>query len=57
MKLGLELVSENSETLGGFIIELLGDLPDEEEKEDKVIEYENLVFKIGICQGQTYRKG
>lgn len=45
-ELGLELVSENSETLGGFIIELLGDLPDEEEKEDKVIEYENLVFKI-----------
>ena len=39
-ELGLELVSENSETLGGFIIELLGDLPDEEEKEDKF--YDNL---------------
>ena len=55
-ELGLELVSENSETLGGFIIELLGDLPDEEEKEDKVIEYENLVFKIESVKDRRIEK-
>ena len=55
-ELGLELVSENSETLGGFIIELLGDLPDEEEKEDKVIEYENLVFKIKSVKDRRIEK-
>ena len=55
-ELGLELASENSETLGGFIIELLGDLPDEEEKEDKVIEYENLVFKIESVKDRRIEK-
>ena len=55
-ELGLELNSENSETLGGFIIELLGDLPDEEEKEDKVIEYENLVFKIESVKDRRIEK-
>ena len=55
-ELGLELVSENSETLGGFIIELLGDLPDDEEKEDKVIEYENLVFKIESVKDRRIEK-
>ena len=55
-ELGLELVLENSETLGGFIIELLGDLPDEEEKEDKVIEYENLVFKIESVKDRRIEK-
>lgn len=55
-ELGLELVSENSETLGGFIIEILGDLPDEEEKEDKVIEYENLVFKIESVKDRRIEK-
>ena len=55
-ELGLELASENSETLGGFIIELLGDLPDEEEEEDKVIEYENLVFKIESVKDRRIEK-
>lgn len=55
-ELGLELTTENSETLGGFIIELLGDLPDEEEKEDKVIEYENLVFKIESVKDRRIEK-
>lgn len=55
-ELGLELVSENNETLGGFIIELLGDLPDEEEKEDNVIEYENLVFKIESVKDRRIEK-
>ena len=45
-ELGLNIESENSETLGGFIIELLGEIPDEDEKEDRVIEYENLVFSV-----------
>lgn len=55
-ELGLELTTENSETLGGFIIELLGDLPDEEEQEDKVIEYENLVFKIESVKDRRIEK-
>lgn len=55
-ELDIGLNSENSETLGGFIIELLGDLPDEEEKEARIIEYENLVFKIESVKDRRIEK-
>ena len=38
--------SENHETIGGLIIELLGEIPDEEEDEGVVVEYENYTFTI-----------
>ena len=45
-ELEINLESDNSETIGGFIIDILGEIPDEDEDEDRVIEYENYVFKI-----------
>lgn len=43
-ELGLELESESSETISGFLIDILGDLPEENSK--KTVEYENLLFLI-----------
>ncbi len=43
-ELGLSIESESSETISGFIIDLLGDLPDENTK--KTVVYENLTFLI-----------
>ena len=45
-ELDINLESDNSETIGGFIIDILGEIPDEDEDEDRIIEYENYVFKI-----------
>jgi len=42
--LGLELPSDNYDTIGGFVIDLMGSIP--KENEITVIEYEKLVFKI-----------
>lgn len=44
-EIGTELESDNSETIGGFIIDILGEIPDEEE-EDRVVEVDNYIFKI-----------
>lgn len=41
-ELGLEIDSENSETIGGFVIELLGEIPEE----NTVAEFENLKFEV-----------
>ena len=44
-ELEINLESENSETIGGFIIDILGEIP-EKEDEGKVIEQDNLKFTI-----------
>ncbi|GAB1475367.1 hemolysin family protein [Bacillota bacterium] len=44
--LDLELESENSETLGGFLLEKLGEIPDGNMPEYPVIIVDNLTFKI-----------
>lgn len=41
----INLESENSETIGGFIIDILGEIP-EEGDENRDIEFENYVFTI-----------
>ena len=40
----LDLRSENYDTIGGFVLDLLGSIPDNESTQ--TIEYENIVFKI-----------
>ncbi|WP_312649405.1 hemolysin family protein [Aminipila sp.] len=55
-KLNLNLQSENSETLGGLLIDLLGEIPDEDEPEERVIEYENCVFKIESVKERRIEK-
>ena len=42
---GSHLESESSETIGGFIIDLLGEIPAENDK-DRRVEFENYVFTI-----------
>lgn len=42
--LHLELESDNSDTIGGFVVDLLGSIPRDDE--EHTVEYENLVFKI-----------
>ena len=44
-ELGIELKSESSETIGGFLVDLLGEIP-EKSDEGKEIEYEGCRFKI-----------
>ena len=44
-EIGLSLESESSETIGGFIIDILGEIPDESDV-GRIIEFENYQFKI-----------
>lgn len=44
-ELGIELHSDDSETIGGFIIDILGEIPDKNDI-GKVVEFENYRFKI-----------
>jgi putative hemolysin len=44
-ELGISLNSDNSETIGGFIIDILGEIPDESDV-GKIVEFENYRFKI-----------
>ena len=45
-QLGLDLNSENSETLGGFLLEILGEIPQEDAEDYPAIDYKNYIFKI-----------
>lgn len=45
-ELDLDLQSENSETLGGFLLEILGEIPDETRPDHPPIEYMNYRFRI-----------
>ena len=45
-ELQLNLESEEHETIGGLIIDLLGEIPDEDEKEKRIVEFQNCTFKI-----------
>jgi len=44
-ELGINLESDNSETIGGFIIDILGEIPDEDDVGRDVL-YENYCFRI-----------
>lgn len=54
--LDLELESENSETLGGFLIEQLGEIPDENLSDYPVIIVDNLSFKIEAVNDRRIEK-
>lgn len=45
-ELNYSFESENHETIGGLIIDLMGEIPDEDEKEDRIVEYDGCVFKV-----------
>ena len=54
--LDLQLESENSETLGGFFLEKLGEIPEENLAEYPVIEADNLCFKIEAVNDRRIEK-
>lgn len=48
--LNLKLPEEYFDTIGGFVIDLIGNIP--EEGEESIIEYENIVFKVEKISGK-----
>ena len=55
-ELDLSLESENSETLGGYILEILGEIPDEDLQEYPEIRDENLCFRIEAVTDRRIEK-
>ena len=54
-ELGIDLVSETSETIGGFIIDMLGEIPEENEV-GRIVEFENYQFKIMAIQDRRIER-
>ena len=54
-ELGIDLVSETSETIGGFIIDMLGEIPDENDV-GRIVEFENYQFKIMAIQDRRIER-
>ncbi len=54
-ELGIDLVSESSETIGGFIIDMLGEIPDESDV-GRIVEFENYQFKIMAIQDRRIER-
>lgn len=55
-ELDLDLESENSETLGGYLLEILGEIPEEDLKEYPEIKVENLCFIIEAVNDRRIEK-
>ncbi len=45
-ELHISLHSDNSETIGGLIIDILGEIPNDDDHEERIIEYNNCIFTI-----------
>ncbi|MCI2061361.1 MAG: hemolysin family protein [Eubacteriaceae bacterium] len=45
-ELGTDLESDNSETIGGLLIDVLGEIPDEDDSEQRIVEIDNYTFTI-----------
>ena len=54
-ELGTDLESENSETIGGLILDILGEIPDENDVGTEV-EYENYRFRIDSIKDRRIEK-
>ncbi len=55
-RIGNEIDSENSETIGGLVIELLDEIPDENAKEYREVEYLNVRLKIESVRDRRVEK-
>jgi len=53
-ELGTSFQSDNSESIGGLIIDILGEIPDE--NEERVVEFDNYVFKIESVKDRRIEK-
>ncbi len=54
-ELGIDLTSETSETIGGFLIDMLGEIPDENDV-GRIIDFENYQFKIMAIQDRRIER-
>lgn len=54
-ELSIDLTSETSETIGGFLIDMLGEIPDENDV-GRIIEFENYQFKIMAIQDRRIER-
>ena len=54
--IGTNLASEDSETIAGLVVDMLGEIPDEDEQEERIVEYENYVFKIESVKDRRIEK-
>ena len=54
-ELGIDLTSETSETIGGFLIDMLGEIPDENDV-GRIIEFETYQFKIMAIQDRRIER-
>ena len=54
-ELGIDLTSETSETIGGFLIDMLGEIPDENDV-GRIITFENYQFKIMAIQDRRIER-
>lgn len=54
-ELGIDLTSETSETIGGFLIDMLGEIPDENDV-GRIIEFKNYQFKIMAIQDRRIER-
>ena len=54
-ELGIDLTSETSETIGGFLSDMLGEIPDENDV-GRIITFENYQFKIMAIQDRRIER-
>ena len=54
-ELGIDLESESSETIGGFLLDILGEIPDEDDL-DQPIPFDNFVFTIKSVKDRRIEK-
>ncbi|MEG1929562.1 MAG: hemolysin family protein [Anaerovorax sp.] len=52
----LNLESDEHETIGGLIIDYLGEIPDEDETEERIVEIGNCVFKVESVKDRRIEK-
>lgn len=52
--LDIDLQSEHSDTIGGFVIDLIGSIP--KDGDEKIIEYENIIFKVEEVKAKRIEK-
>jgi len=55
-ELGINLESDNIETVGGFLIDILGEIPEDGDDEELVIEHDDMVFKIESVKEKRVEK-
>ncbi len=55
-EIGIKMESENHETVGGFVMDLMGEVPDEDTSVFKEVAYENCVFKILAVKDRRIEK-